>query len=269
MVLGSRYEILSELGVGGNGVVYKARDRQLNELVAIKTIKYEDSQDTPLLDAMKSEIRLARKITHRNVLRIYDFGEVGGVPFITMEYVRGMTLRYLLQNRALVPFAAGLRIMRQVCTALQVAHEQSVLHRDIKPENVMLEPSGNAKLMDFGLASRMRYGDGPTAKLVVVGTPPYSSPEQLRGEEVDERTDIYACGVMMYQMFTGKLPFNEGNIEHLLVQQSQEDYLSPMAHVPTFPLPLATLIGACLKANRESRPKSAAAMLEFLENMRF
>jgi serine/threonine-protein kinase len=202
------------------------------------------------------------------VLRIYDFGEVGGVPFISMEYVRGMTLRYLLQNRALVPYAPGLRIMRQVCTALQVAHEQSVLHRDIKPENVMLEPSGNAKLMDFGLASRMRYGAGPTAKLLVVGTPPYSSPEQMRGEVVDERTDIYACGVMMYQMFTGKLPFNGGDIGQLLVQQDDEEYLSPTVHVPTFPAPLAALIGACLKADREARPKSAAAMLEFLENMR-
>jgi len=269
MLLDSRYEILTELGIGGNGVVYKARDRQLNELVAIKTIKYEDSQDTPLLDAMKSEIRLARKITHRNVVRIYDLGEVGGVPFISMEYVRGMTLRYLLQNRALVPFAAGLRIMRQVCTALQVAHEQSVLHRDIKPENVMLEPSGNAKLMDFGLASRIRYGHGPTAKLLVVGTQPYSSPEQLRGEEVDERTDIYACGVMMYQMFTGKLPFNARDIAQLIEQQDHEEYLAPIAHVLGFPAPLAALIGACLKADRELRPKSAAVVLEALENMRF
>ena len=182
MVLGGRYEILSELGAGGMAVVYKARDRQLNEVVAIKTIKSEDSQDQALLDAMKSEIRLARKITHRNVLRIYDYGDASGVPFISMEYVRGMTLRYLLQNRTRVPFAAGLRIMRQVCTALQVAHEQSVLHRDMKPENVMLEPSGNAKLMDFGIASPMRSGDGQAAERLIVGTPRYASPEQLVGD---------------------------------------------------------------------------------------
>jgi serine/threonine-protein kinase len=267
MVLGSRYEILSELGTGGMGVVYKARDRQLNEVVAIKTLKSEDSLGTPLLDAMKSEIRLARKITHRNVLRIYDFGEVGGVAFISMEYVHGMTLRYLLQNRARLPFAAGLRIMRQMCTALQVAHEQSVLHRDIKPENVMLEPSGNAKLMDFGLASRMRYDDNPAAKRMVVGTLHYASPEQLRGEEVDERTDLYACGVMMYQMFTGKLPFNEGGLEEMVEKKSRQEYQPPAVHVTGFPAPLAALIDACLKADRELRPKSAAAMLEFLENM--
>jgi HAMP domain-containing protein/tRNA A-37 threonylcarbamoyl transferase component Bud32 len=268
MVLGGRYEILSELGAGGMAVVYKARDRQLNEVVAIKTIKSEDSQDQALLDAMKSEIRLARKITHRNVLRIYDYGDASGVPFISMEYVRGMTLRYLLQNRTRVPFAAGLRIMRQVCTALQVAHEQSVLHRDIKPENVMLEPSGNAKLMDFGIASPMRGGDGQAADRLIVGTPRYASPEQLVGDPVDVRTDIYACGVMMYYMFTGKLPFNERNMERLLEVKGREEYTAPAEHVPGFPKELAALIANCMRADREQRPQTAEALLKILEGMR-
>ncbi|HEV7165559.1 MAG TPA: protein kinase [Gammaproteobacteria bacterium] len=268
MLLGGRYEILSELGAGGMAVVYKARDRQLNEVVAIKTIKSEDSRDEAMLDAMKSEIRLARKITHRNVLRTYDFGDANGVPFISMEYVRGMTLRYLLQNRARVPFAAGLRIMRQVCTALMVAHEQSVVHRDIKPENVMLEPSGNAKLMDFGIASPMRHGDGQAAERMVVGTPRYASPEQLLGDPIDERTDIYACGVMMYYMFTGKLPFNERNMERLLEVKGREEYLAPADLVPGFPSELAALIASCLRADREKRPQSAEALLKRLEDMR-
>ncbi len=268
MLLGGRYEILSELGAGGMAVVYKARDRQLNEVVAIKTIKSEDSRDAALLDAMKSEIRLARKITHRNVLRTYDFGDASGVPFISMEYVRGMTLRYLLQNRARVPFAAGLRIIRQVCTALMVAHEQAVLHRDIKPENVMLEPSGNAKLMDFGIASPMRRGDGQAAERLVVGTPRYASPEQLLGEPVDERTDIYSCGVMMYYMFTGKLPFNERNMERLLEVKGKEEYTAPADLVPGFPAELAAVITACLRADREKRPQSAEALLKTLEDIR-
>ncbi|MGE5624465.1 MAG: protein kinase domain-containing protein [Bacillota bacterium] len=267
MVLGGRYEILSELGAGGMAVVYKARDRQLNEVVALKTIKSEDSQDERLLDAMKSEIRLARKITHRNVLRIYDFGDAGGVPFISMEYVRGMTLRYLLQNRSRVPYAAGLRIMRQVCTALQVAHEQSVLHRDIKPENVMLEPSGNAKLMDFGIASLVHRGEGE-AERMLVGTPRYASPEQLRGDPVDERTDVYACGAMMYQMFTGKLPFNERSVDRLLEAKTKQEYVRPSDHVPGFPPELEKLIDSCLRADREQRPKSAEALLKILERMR-
>ncbi|HET7176027.1 MAG TPA: protein kinase [Gammaproteobacteria bacterium] len=268
MVLGSRYEILAELGAGGMAVVYKAHDRQLNEVVALKTIKAEDSRNTALLEAMKSEIRLARKITHRNVLRIYDFGDAGGVPFISMEYVRGMTLRYLLQNRSRVPFAAGLRIMRQVCTALAVAHEQSVLHRDIKPENVMLEPSGNAKLMDFGIASTMLRDDGRAHERLVVGTPRYASPEQLQGDPVDERTDIYSCGVMMYYMFTGKLPFNERNLERLIEVKNHEEYLVPATLVPGFPEPLAVLIAACLKADPAKRPQSAQALLKTLDDMR-
>ncbi|HEV2321792.1 MAG TPA: protein kinase, partial [Gammaproteobacteria bacterium] len=267
MVLGNRYEILSELGAGGMAVVFKARDRQLNEVVAIKTIKSEDSRDQALLDAMKSEIRLARKITHRNVLRIYDFGDAGGVPFISMEYVRGMTLRYLLQNRSRIPYAAGLRIMRQVCTALQVAHEQSVLHRDIKPENVMLEPSGNAKLMDFGIASPMRH-DGQAAERLVVGTPRYASPEQLQGDAVDARTDVYSCGVMMYYMFTGKLPFNERSLDRLLEVKNKEEYNPPSSVVPDFPKELEALIATCLKADWDKRPQSAEALLNTLEDMR-
>lgn len=267
MVLGGRYEILAELGVGGMAVVYKARDRQLNEVVALKTIKSEDSQDERLLDAMKSEIRLARKITHRNVLRIYDFGDAGGVPFISMEYVRGMTLRYLLQNRSRVPYAAGLRIMRQVCTALQVAHEQSVLHRDIKPENVMLEPSGNAKLMDFGIAGLVHRGEGEADRLVV-GTPRYAAPEQLRGESLDERADVYACGVMMYQMFTGRLPFNERGLDRQVELKTREEYPQPSEVVPGFPAELEGLIASCLKADREQRPRSAEALLGVLERLR-
>jgi len=267
MVLGGRYEILSELGAGGMAVVYKARDRQLNEVVALKTIKSGDSQDERLLDAMKSEIRLARKITHRNVLRIFDFGEAGGTPFISMEYVRGMTLRYLLQNRTRVPYAAGLRIMRQICTALQVAHEQSVLHRDIKPENVMLEPSGNAKLMDFGIASLVHRGDGEAERLVV-GTPRYAAPEQLQGNLLDERADIYSCGVMMYQMFTGKLPFNERSLDRQVELKLKQEYSRPSEVVPGFPPELEKLIDACLRADREQRPRNAEALLKILERMR-
>lgn len=268
MVLGERYEILSELGAGGMAVVYKARDRQLGEVVALKTLKADAAHNGMLLDAMKSEIRLARKITHRNVLRIYDFGNANGVAFISMEYVRGMTLKYLLQNRERVPFAAGLRIMRQVCTALQVAHEQSVLHRDIKPENVMLEPGGNAKLMDFGIASPILRGEERARERYIVGTPRYAAPEQLRGETVDERADLYSCGVLMYQMFTGKLPFTERDIGRLIELKSQERYEAPTERIKDMPPAFENVIRLCLKANREQRPASAARLLEILEAIR-
>ncbi|MGH8369903.1 MAG: serine/threonine-protein kinase, partial [Gammaproteobacteria bacterium] len=268
MILGGRYEILSELGAGGMAVVYKARDRQLGEFIALKTLKAEMADASMLLDAMKSEIRLARKITHRNVLRTYDFGEIDNIPFISMEYVRGMTLRYLLQNRERLPVAAGLRIMRQVCTALQVAHEQAVLHRDIKPENVMLEPSGNAKLMDFGIASPIRRGDGHEREKFMVGTPRYAPPEQLLGQPVDERADIYACGVMMYQMFTGKMPFIDRDVNRQSSLKIKEEYVRPSEHVPNLPKEMEVVIVTCLKADRELRPRSAEVLLAMLEGIR-
>jgi serine/threonine-protein kinase len=149
-----------------------------------------------------------------------------------------------------------------------VAHEQSVLHRDIKPENVMLEPSGNAKLMDFGIASPVRHGDGHAAERMVVGTPRYASPEQLLGDPVDERTDIYACGVMMYNMFTGKFPFNERSMERLIEVKQKEDYLAPLVQVPGFPDDIAALIVACLHADRDKRPRSAESLLKSLEDIR-
>ncbi|HET7922043.1 MAG TPA: protein kinase [Gammaproteobacteria bacterium] len=267
MILGNRYEILGELGSGGMAVVYKAHDRQLGEFVALKTLRTDLPDSEALLEAMKSEIRLARKITHRNVLRIHDFGEIENVPFISMEYVRGMTLQFLLKNRERLPLAAGLRIMRQICTALQVAHEQSILHRDIKPANVMLEPSGNAKLMDFGIASPIRRGDDGNQERMILGTPRYAPPEQLMGQPLDERADIYACGVMMYQMFTGRMPFNERDLDRLVAVKIKEEYPAPSQALPKLAPELEALIVDCLRTDRERRPRSAQKLLSCLEGI--
>ncbi len=265
-VLGGRYEVLARQGAGGMGVIYKVRDRELNEVVVLKTIHPQIMQDPEAIESMKSEIKLSRKITHRNVVRIYDFGDVGGLPFISMEYVRGMTLKYMLQKRERIPYAAGLRLMRQVCTALQVAHEQGVLHRDVKPDNVMLEPTGNAKLMDFGIASMLQRGTAGDG--VIAGTPPFAAPEQLRGAAADERADIYACGVMMYQMFTGKLPFEERQLDRLLAKKDKQDYRPPASLATDMPPALETLIVACLSAEPSARPADASALLARLEAIR-
>lgn len=268
MVLGGRYEILAELGAGGMARVYKARDRQLNEVVALKTLKYASAQDQRLLDGMKNEIRLLHKLTHRNVLRIYDFNEADGVPFISMEYVRGMTLKYMLENRARLPYAPGLRVLRQICAALQVAHAEGILHLDIKPANVMLEPGGNVKLMDFGIAAPLRHGNGQAPGAAILGTPRYASPEQLQGKPLDERTDIYACGAMMYQMFTGKLAFDQRQLNEMLAYKIKERYKAPETLVQDFPPALAGVLAACLKAAPEERPESATALLHILEGLR-
>lgn len=263
-----RYEILAELGSGGMATVYKARDRQLDEVVALKILKADNLQDERQLEAVKNEIRLLRKITHRNVLRIYDFGYADGIPFISMEYVRGMTLKYLLQNRTRLPYTAGLRIMRQVCKALEIAHAEGVLHQDIKPENVMLEPNGNAKLMDFGIASPIKRSEKSAANAVIMGTPAYASPEQLQGDSVDERTDIYACGAMMYKIFSGKLPFDARQLNVLLALKLKEHYRPVAELVKDFPASIEALIGSCLRADRSARPEGAAALLRALESIR-
>ena len=176
------------LGAGGMGIVYKARDRELDDLVALKMLKRDLWGDRTQLDRLKSELKLARKITHPNVLRTYDFGEMDGIPFISMEFVRGVTLRYMLDQTRRLPYSAGLRLAKQLCAGLAAAHAVGVLHRDIKPENLILEPTGNAKLMDFGIARPIdRMTPGQTQAGFIVGTPQYLAPEILKGQEADFR----------------------------------------------------------------------------------
>lgn len=267
-LLGERYEILADLGSGGMARVYKARDRQLNEVVALKTLKFDSTRHPHLLESMKTELRLLRKISHRNLLRIYDFDVIDGLPVISMEYVRGMTLKYMLENRARLPHAAGLRILRQVCAALAAAHAEGVLHRDIKPDNVMLEPSGNVKLMDFGVAMPLRYGDTANSDAVIMGTPRYAAPEQLQGKPLDERADLYACGVMLYRMFTGKLPFDQRQLGEMLGHKIKEQYQPPESLVANLPVTIAGVITVCLRGKPEQRPSSAEALLRLLESIR-
>jgi serine/threonine-protein kinase len=207
-LLGARFEILSVLGVGGMGIVYKARDRELDDLVALKMLKRDLWGDRTQLDRLKSELKLARKITHPNVLRTYDFGEMDGIPFISMEFVRGVTLRYMLDQTKRLPYSAGLRLAKQLCAGLATAHAVGVLHRDIKPENLILDPTGNAKLMDFGIARPIdRLTPGQTQAGFIVGTPQYLAPEILQGRDADPRSDIYSCGIVFYELFAGLLPF--------------------------------------------------------------
>ncbi|MCB1633705.1 MAG: protein kinase [Xanthomonadales bacterium] len=265
----SRYEILSVLGSGGMGVVYKARDRELDDFVALKMLRPGALLDGEQLDRLKSEIKLARKITHPNVLRTFDFGEHGGYPFISMEYVRGMTLRYLLEQTAQVPFSAGLRIARQLCAGLEAAHAVGVLHRDIKPENLILEQSGNAKLMDFGIARPIqRNAPGHTQPGMFVGTPAYSAPEQLQGEELDARSDIYSVGIMLCEMFCGRLPFAAGSTMEIYMAHLQMDPVKPSELWPDIPKPLEQVILKCLAKRPDDRFDSAAELMAALAELR-
>jgi HAMP domain-containing protein len=268
-VLGERFEILSTLGAGGMGVVYKVRDRELDDLVALKMLKRDLWGDRELLDRLKSELKLARKITHPNVLRTFDFGDVDGIPFITMEYVRGITLRYLLQQTGALPYTAGLRLARQLCRGLAAAHEVGVLHRDIKPENLIVMPNGNAKLMDFGIARpTTRMTAGQTQPGTVIGTPQYLSPELLQGAEADERADLYACGVVFYEIFTAQTPYTGDNPMQIIINTLHEAPTPPSQHWKEIPQPLEQIIMRCLEKDPARRYRTAAALLAELEALR-
>jgi serine/threonine-protein kinase len=267
-LLGARFEILSVLGAGGMGIVYKARDRELDDLVALKMLKRDLWGDRNQLDRLKSELKLARKITHPNVLRTYDFGEMDGIPFISMEFVRGVTLRYMLDQTRRLPYSAGLRLAKQLCAGLAAAHSVGVLHRDIKPENLILEPTGNAKLMDFGIARPIdRMAPGQTQAGFIVGTPQYLAPEILKGQEADPRADIYSCGIVLYELFAGVLPFDGPTAMDIMFKQMREEPAAPSTRWREIPPALETAILRCLKKDPGERYRSVAELLSDLEGL--
>ncbi len=270
-LVGQRFEILSVLGAGGMGIVYKARDRELDDLVALKMLKRDLWGDRSQLERLKSEIKLARKITHPNVLRTHDFGEIDGVPYISMEYVRGVTLRYMLDHTggdqaSRLPYSAGLRLAKQLCGGLAAAHSVGVLHRDIKPENLILEPTGNAKLMDFGIARPFdRMAPGQTQAGFIVGTPQYLAPEILQGHEADPRSDLYSCGIALYEIFTGALPFDGPSAMDIMVKHLREVPPPLSSRWREIPPALETAILKCLEKDPERRYRSVAELLRDLE----
>jgi HAMP domain-containing protein len=267
-LLGQRFEILSVLGAGGMGIVYKARDRELDDLVALKMLKRDLWGDRTQLDRLKSELKLARKITHPNILRTFDFGDIDGVPYISMEYVRGVTLRYMLDQTRRLPYSAGLRLAKQLCSGLAAAHAVGVLHRDIKPENLILEPTGNAKLMDFGIARPIdRLTPGQTQAGFIVGTPQYLPPEILQGKEADPRSDIYACGIVLYEIFAGGLPFEGPTAMDIMVKHLREEPVPPSTSWREIPPPLEAAILRCLKKDPDERYRSVAELLRDLEGL--
>jgi serine/threonine-protein kinase len=263
-----RYEILSCLGQGGMGTVFRARDRELDEEVALKVLNPPSDPTVSLGDAIRHEIKLARAITHANVVRVHDFGEAQGRRFLTMEYVPGTTLRELLSQRGAFELAPGLQIAKQLCRGLSAVHRAGIIHSDLKPRNVMVMWSGVAKLMDFGVA-RARASQGPASYMASVGgTPQYMSPEQARGAELDERSDVYALGVLMFELFTGAVPFTAESEAELLRMHLSEPPPDPRRLRVSLPASLGELILACLAKSRLERPAAAAELERQLMRVR-
>lgn len=271
-VVGGRFEILDTLGAGGMGVVFKARDRELSEVVALKMLRPDRGLDAEGIERLKQELKLARRITHPNVLRTHDLGTVEGVPFISMEYVPGLTLRALLDRlppTERVPYSAGLRLARQLAEGLAAVHGVGVVHRDFKPENVLLEPGGDAKIMDFGIA-RQRHGLAAfeTAEGFLVGTPGYLAPEQIRGEEVDARADLFAYGAVLYELFTGRRPFSGRTPMDTVMETLNREPTRPSELWPEIDPRLEELLLACLAKEPGRRPAGAAQVLARLSGLR-
>ena len=266
----NRYRIEQILGRGGMGIVYKATDTQLDEQVAIKTLPGDVMTRSPEeLERFKREIRLARKITHRNVLRTYDYGEAEGVYFISMECVRGYTLAELLSeapDHRLAPRVA-LGIARQICRGLQAAHEQGIIHRDIKPQNVLIDHKGEVKLMDFGIARMAEAKEGMTQAGLIVGTPHYMSPEQVQGKQLDTRSDVYSMGVLIYEMLVGAKPFSAPSLTAVLAAHLTETPKPAIEQRPEIGREVNNIVVRCLAKNPKDRYQDAGALLQDLDQV--
>jgi hypothetical protein len=262
--LAGRYDILASLGNGGMGAVYRAQDLELGEEVALKTLRHDLVGDPLLIERFKTEIRLARRISHRNVVRTHDLGEWHGTYFLTMEYVEGITVRELIDTRGRLAADAVLAIGSQLADAMVVAHGEGVIHRDIKPQNLLLDGQGVLKVMDFGVARLAERGNQFTEAGLVVGTPAYMPPEQLFGEEIDARADLWACGVVLYECLTGRLPFEAATPMALIAMVLQEEP-TPLANLSTdAPPALVDLVMQLLAKRRDDRVPSAQALRERL-----
>jgi len=264
-----RYEVLDTLGKGGMGIVYLALDTQLDEKVAVKLLRPEVVETDPtLLQRFKQETRMARRITHRNVLRTHDFGETEGIPYISMEYVEGVMLKRLIKSRGALPLGVGLRIAKQICLGLEAAHGQGVVHRDIKPQNILILPeTGEVRVMDFGISrvSEVQADSGLTTEGTVLGTPDYMPPEQAQGKPADFRSDVYSMGVVLFEIFTGRLPFNAENPMAQVLKHIQTPPPAPRRYNTQIPEGLERVVLLCMEKDPEQRYQRVSELLSVLE----
>ena len=261
-----RYQIIEELGKGGMGRVYKVLDKEVNAKVALKLIKPEIAADKRTIERFRNELKIARDITHKNVCRMYDLGKEEGAYFITMEYVSGEDLKSFIRRAGLLSAGKAMSIAAQVCDGLLEAHRLGVVHRDLKPQNIMIDKEGNARIMDFGIARSLR-AKGITGSGVMIGTPEYMSPEQVDGKEADQRADIYSLGVILYEMVTGRVPFEGDTPFSIGVKQKSEIPRPPIEINEQLPEDLNRVILMCMEKEREKRYQSVSELHSELMNL--
>ena len=264
--IAGRYEIIEELGRGGMGNVYRVYDKKIEGEVALKLVKPDIAADKKTILRFRNELKLAREIAHRNVCRMYDLGEVEGMHFITMEYVSGEDLKSFIRRSGRLDIPKAVSIAKQICEGLAEAHNLGVVHRDLKSSNIMIDKKGNAHIMDFGIA-RSLESKGITGEGVMIGTPEYMSPEQVEVKEVDQRSDIYSLGVILYEMATGRLPFEGETPLGIAMKYKSEMPEDPRGFNSQIPDDLSRLILRCLEKEKEKRYQSAGEMRSELENI--
>jgi serine/threonine protein kinase/tetratricopeptide (TPR) repeat protein len=261
-----RYQIIEELGKGGMGKVYKAVDTRIKEKIALKLIKPEIASDKKTLERFGNELKLARKITHKNVGKMFDINEEQGTHYITMEYVPGQDLKGLIKQTGQLAVGTSISIAKQICQGLSEAHKAGVIHRDLKPNNIMIDREGEVRIMDFGIARSLKE-KGITGAGVMIGTPEYMSPEQAEAKEVDHRSDIYSLGVMLYEMVTGRIPFEGDTALSIAMKHKGEIPRNPKEYNSQIPDELSGVVLKCLAKEKDERPKSVEELLSGLNNI--
>jgi serine/threonine protein kinase/lipopolysaccharide biosynthesis regulator YciM len=263
---GKRYRVIEEIGRGGMGIVYKAEDKELSIKVALKMIRPAQSQNPRFIERFRKETRLARSISHENIIRIYDLGEIDEIKYISMEYIKGQSLKELINASGSLTIETTTNISKQICDALAAAHRKGIVHQDLKPQNIMIDGDGNVHVMDFGVA-RLFEEEETGVSRGITGTPPYLSPERAKGEKVDPRSDIYSFGIIMFEMLTGERPFNAETMEGYIHKHLYIKPPTPSKKNPRIPALLDKIILKCLEKDKEKRYLNVQDILKDLEDV--
>ncbi len=262
MTVADRYEVLEKIGTGGMSDVYKAKDHKLNRFVAVKVLKQEFSENKDFLQKFRSEAQSAAGLMHPNIVNVYDVGEESGSHFIVMELVEGITLKKYIEKKARLSVREAVSIAIQVAQGIEAAHNNHIIHRDIKPQNVIISMDGKVKVTDFGIA---KAATSNTITSNVMGSVHYTSPEQVRGGFSDEKSDIYSLGITLFEMLTGRVPFNGDTTVAVAIKHIQEQMPSPRDYVPEIPVSLEKIVLKCTQKSPDRRYQSAPELIEDLK----
>ncbi len=261
--IADRYEIIGKIGAGGMSDVYKAKDLTLGRFVAIKVLKAEFSEDINFVTKFRTEAQSAAGLEHPNIVNIYDVGSENGIHYIVMEYVEGITLKTYIEKKGQLSFKEAISIAIQMGRGIEAAHSKNIIHRDIKPQNIIISTEGKVKVTDFGIA---KAATSNTIHSDVMGSVHYSSPEQARNGFVDGKSDIYSLGIVMYEMVTGRVPFDGDTTVAVAIQHLQEEMVVPSTYAPNLPISLEKIILKCTQKNPDRRYESISAVLNDLRH---